>query len=161
MNVSQFRTFIVEPGLLSLPAIMKREEAAFLLCCIGGQESAREERQQQGGPAHGFFQFEQGGIDGLMGNAVTALTLRDACLWLAVPYDGPTIYQALLLADTLAVICARLLLWADPDYVPPIGDSDAAWQMYLRCWRPGKPDQARWNQVYAETQADWATPLVT
>jgi len=155
MNIHQFRTLIVEPGLLFLPEEMRAEQAAFLLTVVAGVESARTARYQIKGTAHSFFQFERIGVAGLMGQPVTSLTLRDACLTFVVPYDAQTIYDVITWCDALATICARLLLWADPKPIPEIGDVEESWVPYQPCWRPGKLDRVRGDRVYAETHRDW------
>ena len=49
---------------------------------------------------------------------------------------------------------ARLLLWTDPRPLPAIGDVKAAWQYYLRNWRPGKPHEKTWAPLYAEAMEE-------
>ena len=58
--------------------------------------------------------------------------------------DPDAIYAALEYDDVLAAGVARLLLWTDPKALPPVGDVDAAWALYLRTWRPGKPKPDSW-----------------
>ncbi|MNL86831.1 hypothetical protein D3C87_2157110 [compost metagenome] len=54
----------------------------------------------------------------------------------------------------LAAGVARLLLWTDPKTLPSIGDVDAAWALYLRTWRPGKPHPQTWPALHALAVAE-------
>lgn len=68
---------------------------------------------------------------------------RDAAIWDAIEND-----------DVLAAGLARLLLWSDPGRLPAVGDADAAWALYLRTWRPGKPHPETWPELYARAVAE-------
>ena len=59
-------------------------------------------------------------------------------------------YMQLAKDDILAAGFARLLLWSDPQPLPAIGDQQAAWQLYLRTWRPGKPRATAWPLNYQQ-----------
>ena len=54
----------------------------------------------------------------------------------------------------LAAGLARLLLWTDPARLPGAADVEAAWQIYLRQWRPGAYDRGTPEQR-ADLRAKW------
>ena len=74
------------------------------------------------------------------------------------------VYSALHRDDILAAAFARLLLWTNPNALPAIGQEEAAWQLYLREWRPGawtngSPKQRdglrqKWRGYYATAVAE-------
>lgn len=51
--------------------------------------------------------------------------------------------------DPLWYVLGRLLLYTDPKSLPEIGDAQAAWDLYQRVWRPGKPHRQTWDDLYA------------
>ena len=110
-----------------------------MLLAIGLQESRFVHRRQIGGPARGFWQFEQGGgVRGVLAHPASAALARQVCQVRGVPPTAPSVYSRLELDDVLAAAFARLLL--DRSGAPArTGDADAAWALYLRTWRPGKP----------------------
>lgn len=54
-----------------------------------------------------------------------------------VPANDLAIWSAIEHNDILAAGLARLLLYTDPLPLPPLGDAESAWALYLRTWRPG------------------------
>lgn len=142
---------IVEPTYACLlPGRFASPEATVLLLAIGLQESGFATRTQRGGPARGFWQFEQrGGVKGVLNHAASRLTVRSVCLHRAVAPTESDVYMAIGHDDMLACAVARLLLWTDPAKLPAIGDAPAAWAMYERNWRPGKPHPDAWGEHYA------------
>lgn len=145
------------PDALSLlPERMDSPEARVMLIAIGLQESRFTHRRQVRGPAHGFWQFEQGnsksraGVWGVLAHHATAGHVLDVCAALCYPTDADTIYQALPDNDTLAACFARLLLWTHPRALPALGDAEGAWGYYLDTWRPGKPHRGTWNAFHRE-----------
>lgn len=135
-----------------LPEKMRSDKAKVLLLAIGFQESGFAARRQYGnGPARGFWQFEQaGGVLGVLAHHATASAARALCHELSVPPFAPDVHAALEHDDLLAAGFARLLLWADRNPLPEIGDVDGGWACYLRNWRPGKPHVERWAENYAK-----------
>jgi hypothetical protein len=134
------------------------DNAELMMLAIAGQESNWTERRQIGGPARGFWQFEEsGGIACLMRLDDSTIDeddpdfvelSREFCVHLSIPVDTHTVYEAIAWNDVLAFGFARLLLWSDPAALPPVGAETEAWHYYLRTWQPGKPDPARWASVY-------------
>ena len=59
--------------------------------------------------------------------------------------------EALATADPLAAAFARLLLWTDPRPIPS-GSPQAAWDYYIRNWRPGKPHRHTWDAFYRQAE---------
>src|SRR6185437_16568903 len=122
----------------SLPSCMTSPEAKAMLLAIGGQESAYAERHQVGGPACGLWQFERNGVLGVMHGAATSSYAYNACIKAGVLWGSTSILAALQQDDELACIFARLLLWSDPRPLPEIGDVMGAFNLYERCWKPGR-----------------------
>lgn len=146
---------IVEPTLTWMDAspsvaIPIRDSARVLLMAIAGQESFwKERRQVPVAYARSYWQFERGGgVAGLFGHVATRLKLGTVCAACDVPYDPDTVFEAMAWHDMLACAMARLLLYSDAAALPPVGDKEAAWQYYLRNWRPGAPHRHTWDARY-------------
>lgn len=147
----------IAAGLALLPEKMRSNDAAVLLYATSRQENPQRLPQQVGGPAVGDYQFEKGGgVKGVMTHdSVSALT-KAVCAARKVSFDASSIYQALKTDPVLAAALARLLYYTDPKRLPYAGDELAAWQLYLRTWRPGayarQPEELRdkWRKSYAE-----------
>lgn len=143
------------PALRLLESKMTSDEAKIMMLSIGQQESQFLVRTQGGGgPAHGFWQFEKGGgVKGVVTHSATKGPLESVCLSRGVPFDVEAIYQAITIDDVLAAACARLLLWSDPYALPPTYAQSSGWDLYLRCWRPGKPHPDVWPANYERGRA--------
>lgn len=90
------------------------------------------------GPARGLWQFEAGGgIKGVLSHKMTADHARVICCNFSVPPSVDNCWRAVEENDVLAACFARLLLWSDPKPLPPVGDGEGAFDLYLRTWRPG------------------------
>ncbi len=155
MPLLQVLEEIVNPGLALLPMAMDTPRARLMLLTIGRQESRFRYRRQQGnGPARGFWQFEQGGgVKGVMTHHATAGHAHRICAERGVPWERPNVWAALEHDDLLAVCFARLLLLSDPKPLPMVGEVQAAWKLYERTWRPGKPHPETWPGYYDEARA--------
>jgi hypothetical protein len=150
-----------------LPGRFNNPLATALMLAIGLQESEfLHPIQLVGnpprpvGPAHGYWQFEEGGgVVGVMTHDASERYARAVCLIRGVPFDRDAIHRVLALDHVFAAAFARLLLWTDRAALPPLGDFDAAFAYYLRNWRPGafKRDprgvEARFRRKYAEAIA--------
>lgn len=152
-----------------LPVEMGSSEASALLLAIGLQESRfLARRQVQQGPARGFWQFERGGIAGVLRHPLTADHAKAALR--ALRYGDVAAANATrkIIAchtivehsDTLACVFARLLLWTLPAALPGRQEPQRAWQQYLDAWRPGKPHAATWEAFYAEAWDRVASMMV-
>ncbi|MFG0231272.1 hypothetical protein [Achromobacter sp. 413638] len=163
MTLSQIIETAVNPALALLPPGMDTPEARVMLLAIGLQESRFEHRRQLVGnpprpigPAMSFWQAEVGG--GMVRGVRIHRATRDLAAQLyrarGVAADDAAIWNALERDDVLAAGLARLLLWTDPGKLPRIGDADAAWALYLRTWRPGKPHRQTWDVLYGQAVAE-------
>lgn len=144
MNPIQLSRFGIDPALCLLPAKMDTPEARKILIAIAFQESAIHYRKQVRGPARGFYQFEQIGIDGVEKHPATGNFATEIRLALSV--DKQDVYRAIEFNDILASAYARLLLWRHPKPIPT--DMEGAWSYYLDLWRPGKPHHDRWKRSW-------------
>lgn len=133
-----------------LPGKFARREATVLLVAIGMQESRFIHRQQVGGPARSFWQFEKGGITGVLRHPSTAKHARAVCVLRGIEPTVEAVYAALLEDDLLGCAFARLLLYSDPQPLPEPGHAVTSWDYYVRNWRPGKPHRATWDSLYAD-----------
>lgn len=135
-----------------LPANMNRKPATVLLLAIGLQESRLKHQKQIGGPAHGLLQFERGGgVHGVLTHKASRPHVLQLCLALDLQPTKEALYQALLGDnDILDFALGRLLLWTDSKPLPAVGEVQAAWECYVRNWRPGKPHRHTWDTCYAD-----------
>ena len=163
MPLSFIRRSAIEPALLLLPEKMTSPQAELMLLCIGLQESRFVHRRQIKGPARSYWQAEQGGgmVHGVLRHPLTKAHALAVCAARGVPPDDASVYAAIEHDDVLAAALARLLLWTDPARLPALGDADAAWDLYLRQWRPGKPHPATWPALYAQALAAITAPALT
>ncbi len=141
---------IITPAAALLPSYMDTPAARVQLLAIGQQESEFTARvQANNGPAHGLWQFEAGGgVKGVMLHTASTRLAQRVCNARGVDFDRNTIWQKLTTDDLLACAFARLLLWTDPKPLPPIGNTQAAWDLYARVWRPGRPHPEKWAGYY-------------
>lgn len=152
----------IVPALGTLPPAMDSTQARVIMLAIAGQEADFRHRYQVlntpgvKGPARGLWQFERGGgVVGVLNHASS----RELARRIAHDRIGATlsdaVWQALEHDDVLAGVYARLLLWTDPAALPEVGDVEGAWQLYLRCWRPGAWTRGSETQR-AKLRAKWA-----
>lgn len=143
---------VIEPALVILPVGMDSPVARVMLTAIAAQESGIAHRVQitpdgrPAGPARGLWQFERGGVAGVLGHDASRDLAAMCCQEAGVPANPAAVHRALASHDELACQFARLLLWTDPEPLPrPVPESEEqAWRYYLRLWRPGKPHRDRW-----------------
>lgn len=144
-----FLEVAINPSLKLLPEKMASDKAKVMLLAIGLQESRLVHRRQIGGPARSFLQFESGGgVRGVMEHRASSAPAKALCETLAVPFDRAAIYKGMEFNDVLAFGLGRLLLYTDPKALPEIGDDQAAWDLYQRVWRPGRPHPETWAAFY-------------
>ena len=142
--------YAINPAMALLPPKMTSDKATVMLLAIGLQESRLTHRKQIGGPAKSFLQFESGGgVKGVMTHSTSSASAKILCETLAVPFDRHAIFQAMEFNDVLAFGLGRLLLYTDHKALPEIGDAQAAWDLYQRVWRPGRPHRQTWDELYA------------
>lgn len=148
--IRTIRSSIYPAAMALLPERMNTAEALAMALTIGQQESRFTYRAQIGGPARGFYQFEEAGVRGVLAHRASRDHAANACKALCYPDPGvPRVMAAIEHNDTLATIFARLLLWTHPKPLPARGDVDGAWRYYLDTWRPGKPKPATWPDFHA------------
>lgn len=134
---------VVQPALLYLPQQMSSASAQVAMVAIAGQESGLKTRLQEPyGPAHSLWQFELGGIHGVMNHPLTQQHAQHVCVALGITPTVKAVYDAMLENDELGACFARLNLWWKPEPIPTT--QDAMWAYYVDVWRPGKPDPSRW-----------------
>lgn len=144
---------IVVSALALLPPSFTSPAAVTMLVAISGQEAGYTARYQvlssgNKGPARGLWQFERGGgVAGVMTHRSSKAHAIALCKHFNVVFDDRAIWTALETNDQLAACFARLLLITDPRPLPPPHpfNEQAAWDTYLRNWRPGKPHRNRWG----------------
>lgn len=142
--------YAINPAMALLPPKMTSDKATVMLLAIGLQESRLTYRKQIGGPAKSFLQFESGGgVKGVMTHPASGEPSKDLCQSLGVPFARDSIFMAMEFNDVLAFGLGRLLLYTDPKALPEIGDAQAAWDLYQRVWRPGKPHRQTWDDLYS------------
>lgn len=142
----------VYPAAMSLlPAEMWEREAFAMLTAIGLQESRFTfRRQYPNGPARGFWQFEMGGVEGVLEHRATRSHAADVCAALGYGRaDARSIHLAIEHNDALACCFARLLLWTDPRPLPNMTRPNDGWLQYLATWQPGKPHASAWPGHFA------------
>lgn len=162
MTPQAFLHGVLNLGLRHLAAVggpSPTNDARRLLLAIALQESGPTlEARYQGspsespGPARGWFQFEcQGGTAGVLSHAASKAHAEAVCASLIVVPQPAACWRALEGNDVLSVAFARLLVLTDPETLPI--EQDAAWDCYLRLWRPGKPHPDVWPDNWKLAQA--------
>lgn len=156
---------VIPNGLALLPSRMDTTAARVMLAAIQQQEDPQQRRRQwPTGPARGLWQFEQGGgVKGVLTHKASRAYAIEACKARNVEPEPATVWKVLEHDDLLACAFARLLLWTDPASLPTPGYPAAAFQVYLRTWRPGawargSAEQrdalrAKWDKGYAKAMA--------
>lgn len=148
----------IDCALCALPEKMNSPEARVMLIAIGLQESRLIHRRQlvgspprPTGPATGLWQFERGGgVTGVLSHRSSRDYAHALCRIRDVDATPGEVWAALQHDDVLAAGFARLLLWTDPYRLPALGDDQAAWDLYIRTWRPGKPHRQTWDALYKQ-----------
>jgi hypothetical protein len=162
MTLDEITRTGIEPALAALPPKMTSTEARVMLLAIGLQESKFEHRWQvlndatKKGPARSFWQGEQGGgmVTGTMTHPASKDLARALCAARGVAFTPWAVWTAIENDDVLAAALARLLLWTEPAALPRAADTEAAWLLYLRAWRPGA--HARGTPAKrAQLRAEW------
>ena len=131
-----------------LPLKLDSPEAKAMLIAIAMQESRWDERRQIHGPARGFWQFEFGGIRGVLNHRASQPLIWSVLDRLDYDHAPDTSYTAIEHNDVLAFAYARCLLWTLPDPLPARGEADEGYKQYLECWRPGRPHAPTWDKFF-------------
>lgn len=172
MTLSEIRRSAIDPALLLLPAKMTSPQAEVMLLATHLQESPGRDQCQlpakpgKCGPARGIFQFERGGgVAGVLSHPASRSHVLSVCAALGVEPTVDGIFNALpTQCDVLDAALARLLYWTDAKPLPKLGDVEAAFQYYLRNWRPGAYTNGnakkraelrrKWGENYAKALAE-------
>jgi hypothetical protein len=160
MTLDQITRVGLNPAFKLLPELMDSPRARVVMLAIGLQESRFENRYQllnntsAKGPARGFWQFERGGgCKGVVSHELSKPHMRKVCEARGIPFTATALWNAIETDDVAAAAAARLLLWTDPQRLPELGDDTAAYALYLRTWRPGKPKPDTWSPLYRQALA--------
>lgn len=148
--MNRFVDMFILPGLSILPERMDSVNARAMLFAIAMQESRFTHRRQVRGPARGYWQFELGGVNGVLKHPASRSTAEQVCSFLNYPADAAVVYEAIEHNDMLACAFARLLLWRLPEALPTRDNDAGAWCQYIDTWRPGKPHRQTWNDFYTQ-----------
>lgn len=136
---------VIPAAYALLPKAMQSDRATAMLLAIGLQESRFEHRKQIRGPARGWWQFELGGVRGVLTHEKTEPHISRVLATLK--YAGASTkdcHEAIEHNDVLACVFARLLLWTVPGTLPDQHHYEIGWNIYLSGWRPGKPHPETW-----------------
>jgi hypothetical protein len=94
-----------------------------------------------------------GGVLGVLTHPASKFIAADICEKRDVAPNSQAVWDAIEHDDVLAAVFARLLLWADSLRLPAVDDAAGAWALYLRVWRPGRPNRASWDEFHAQASA--------
>jgi len=149
----------VNPALALLPPKMDSREARLMLLAVGMQESGFTSHVQmlangKRGPAHGYLQFEKGGVAGVMNHPASRLLMVDLCKARNCAFTPEAVWAQIETDDVLAMGLGRLLLWTDKKPLPAVNDVDGSWALYERTWRPGKARPKDWPSNHAAARAE-------
>jgi hypothetical protein len=148
-SIVYLQRIVIPAALDLLPAEMDSPLAEAEMIAIALQESRGISRRQLGnGPARGFWQFEKGGVIGVMTHAKTKQTILSTLSQMSYPADVDVVQTALADNDLLAAVFARLLLWTHASPLPTTAAE--GWDYYVSLWRPGKPHRATWDPFWVE-----------
>lgn len=139
----------INPALNLLPVTMDTDNARVIMLAIAYQESEMNHRRQIGGPARSYWQFEKGGMKGVLAHHASKGHIKTVldCLDMGYLFSDPVgCHAAIETNDIVAAAFARLLMWTDPHKLPE--DIHGSWALYLRTWRPGEPYPDKWPKNY-------------
>lgn len=139
-----------------LPAQLDAPEAKAMLIAIALQESRFEYRRQVGGPARGWWQFELGGVRGVLTHKASKISIGGVLDALCYGRDPMDSHVAIEHNDVLACAYARLLLWTLPESLPKKTEPDEGWDQYMAAWRPGKPHRSVWDANFTQAWSLYA-----
>ena len=159
MSPEEFYTTVLTPALNKMakfaPQLTNNRSLQVLMMSISGQEANWTERVQiPSGEAHGLFQMQINDIEDIIANPETAALFELGMkAWGVKTITADHLFELLAVpeGDSLAVLLARLNLWANPDPLPPADDEQGLWEYYLQTWRPGAPVPSRWSGVYGQS----------
>jgi hypothetical protein len=161
MTLDEITRTAVEPALAWLPPKMTSPEAKVEMLSICLKESLLKHRRQvtnsgkEDGPAVSFWQFERGGgITGVLTHCASSALAHQFCGERGIDASPMDVWVGMQTDDVLGAVFARLLLWTEPGALPRVTDTEAAWQLYLRAWRPGAYTRGT-PQKRVQLRAEW------
>lgn len=165
MTAAEFYAQVLGPAAAMDPIKALRSEASdvTLMAFAGHESNWTLFRQIPLGPGRGPWMLGLVTTMDVLLNDATKTMAAAVCSVFQV--DPGSAYSQFTTNLPLAYAFARLLLWADPNPLPIVGNSDECWTCYTRVWRPGIPHQDTWASFYAEslavvTEAYGAAPTV-
>ena len=151
MTPIQLNSLILPPALSLLGPRYDTPAARAMMIAIAIQESRLQARVQVGGPARSYWQFELGGITGIVTHKASRDALKAVCDALNYEFTAAAIFTAIKDNDILAAACARLLLFTSPKALPDKSDIMGAWRLYSEeLWKPGTPRFSTWAANWAK-----------
>jgi hypothetical protein len=151
--IEHIQRYTIPAAYALLPPQMESDHATAMLLAIGLQESQFLQRSQLKGPARGFWQFELGGIAGVLRHERTRAPMHEVLTTLrygALSDRVASCYKIIEHSDTLACVFARLLLWTLPFALPEEDQPERGWLQYVQAWRPGIPRRETWDVYYRD-----------
>ncbi|MDZ4252688.1 MAG: hypothetical protein U1A72_08980 [Sulfuritalea sp.] len=153
MTPHELLDLAIIPAFRLLPENMDSNAALAMCVAIAMQESRIQHRRQIGGPAHGYWQFEQGGgVRGVLTHPKSQPGIRTVLE--ALDYDPASdpaaCYAAIEHNDILAAAFARLLLYTLPDTLPARNAPGVGWTQYQNAWRPGRPHRETFDAFFEQ-----------
>lgn len=151
----------IVPALDLLPASMRSSEAKAQMLAIALQESGLKHRRQRvysntkmqwfDGPARSMYQFELGGLRGVLRHPATQAHAARVVGALGYADMSPLeLLDRMVDDDILASCMARLNLFWDPARLPTREEGpQPAYDYYDRVWRPGKKRPHDWPSNWA------------
>lgn len=149
MKLTDINNLMLNPALSLLPDKMDSREARIALLSIGQIESGFRHRKQIGGPAHGYYQFEEIGVRGVLEHRTAGSHASQVLDRLDLDDGADEVYKCIQYNDVVATVIARLYLYTDPQALPDADDEGGMWDLYKRVWRPGKPRPDDWPDAFA------------
>lgn len=146
--IEHILTYTAPAAYAILPASLRSPAATAMVLAVGLQESQFFRRRQMGGgPARGFWQFERGGLKGVMEHPKSQPMVLSVLSTLRCASSLDGCFDALEFNDTLAFALARLLLYTIPHSLPESNQANEGWSQYSgkQGWNPGDPKRATWD----------------
>lgn len=146
--IEHILTYTAPAAYALLPPALKSTGATAFVLAAGLQESQFYHRRQMGGgPARSLWQFERGGLRGVMEHRKSQPMMLSVLSALRIPLTVDDCFAAIEFNDTLGFAAARLLIYTIPRPIPTRNDPNEGWSQYsgVHGWFPGDPKRATWD----------------
>lgn len=151
----------ITQALRLLPIALDSPRARAQMLKIGLQEGRlfyRDQIDKGGkntvlGPALSVYQFERGGVRGVLTHPATKKMALEVCKARGVTPTTQEVWRAMATDDVLAAAMCRLNLYWHSKPLPDMHSQWDSWQYYIDCWRPGKPHPETWPEFHHEVVA--------